>query len=396
MPRAAAAGARSTTSRSVRASARLIGRNTADPARWKRYRGGTAGALWIDAEGNGTFRRMTELDGQPHQPDVDRRPRLVPRPTPTASATSTRACPTAASCARHTDHDDFYARHAQTDGKRIVYQCGAKIWLFDPASARRPRGRHPHARRTARRRRASSSPAAEHLGVVPRPSGRPQRSRSTRAASCSRSRCGKARCASTATTDGGRHAPWPVARRRQRRWSRSSDASRRGARRAVRRRRASRTLPWDIGHVVAMRAAPKGGRVAHRQSSQRGADRRRRQRHAHRHRPQRRRPQRRPRLVARRRLARLHLLDEHAALRDQAARRRRRDAARSSRSRSSATTRRRSIPTASTSTSCRCAPSIRSTTACSSSSSFPRAARPYLIALQAGGRAAVRSAARRA
>src|SRR5437868_15412479 len=37
--------------------AKVIGRNTADPARWKRYRGRRAGSLWVDASGAGEIRR---------------------------------------------------------------------------------------------------------------------------------------------------------------------------------------------------------------------------------------------------------------------------------------------------------------------------------------------------
>ncbi len=142
-------------------NARVIGRNTADPARWKRYRGGTAGHLWIDAAGTGTFRRMTELKGNITSPMwIGERVYYLSDAEGVGNLYSCR--PDGTDNRRHTDHDDFYARHAQTDGTRIVYQCGAQIWCFDPrtnATQQVPIAVPAHRTQAARR----FVPAADNL-----------------------------------------------------------------------------------------------------------------------------------------------------------------------------------------------------------------------------------------
>ena len=192
---------------------KVIGRNTADPARWKRYRGGTAGALWIDAEGSGSFRRMKELSGNLTSPMwIAGRVWFLGDADGVGNLYSCR--PDGSELRRHTDHEAFYARHAQTDGKRIVYQCGAKIRLFDPASdsdreldIRTPAHRAQAARKFVAAGEHLESfrlhPAGHSLALVARGQLFGMAALGGRAAPPWRRRCRP-------------HAPWPVAGRRQR------------------------------------------------------------------------------------------------------------------------------------------------------------------------------------
>jgi tricorn protease len=68
---------------------------------------------------------------------------------------------------RHTDHDDYYARHATTDGRRVVYAAAGELWLLEDLAA----DSQPHQLelRTGGPRAArilAPVPAGKHLGNV--------------------------------------------------------------------------------------------------------------------------------------------------------------------------------------------------------------------------------------
>jgi tricorn protease len=111
----------------------VIGRNTTDLARWKRYRGGLTGDLWIDAEGDDNWRKLIQLGGNVALPLwVGERVYFVSDHEGVGNLYS--CAPTGENLRRHTHHRDYYVRHPATDGQRIVYHAGADLYLFDPAT----------------------------------------------------------------------------------------------------------------------------------------------------------------------------------------------------------------------------------------------------------------------
>ncbi len=112
------------------AQALLNGSWGRDPAYWKRYRGGTAGRLWTAAPGAEFRRILAELPGQfASIMLVGGRLAFLSDHEGTGNVYSCQL--DGSDLLRHTDHDGFYARHASTDGTRVVYQCAGQPWILD-------------------------------------------------------------------------------------------------------------------------------------------------------------------------------------------------------------------------------------------------------------------------
>jgi tricorn protease len=115
---------------------------TVEVAWWKGYRGGTATKLWLDRSGNGEFERLFAEERAPLESptwlddgstvafvsDRDGPSALWSAPLPTDRL------PALADLRRLTDNE-FYVRHATSDGRRVVFQAAGEIWRWDGSEA---------------------------------------------------------------------------------------------------------------------------------------------------------------------------------------------------------------------------------------------------------------------
>ncbi|MFI8966307.1 S41 family peptidase [Streptomyces sp. NPDC053493] len=149
----------------------LTGTPPHEPASWKRYRGGAMGRLWLHGE-----RLLADLGGH-----LDA-PMFVTAPSGEGGPHGVRiaflsdhegignlySClPDGTDLRRHTDHDEFYARNASSDGRRVVYQCAGELWIVDELTAdSRPRRLDVRLGGPRTGRRPYQVPAAHHVDAL--------------------------------------------------------------------------------------------------------------------------------------------------------------------------------------------------------------------------------------
>ncbi|MDP9111090.1 MAG: PDZ domain-containing protein, partial [Candidatus Eremiobacteraeota bacterium] len=148
----------------------VLGRNAVDPARWKRYRGGTAGEFWIDARANGEFERLATPNGNPTWPMwIGDRIYFLSDHEGIGNLYSLK--PDGSDLQRCTQEAEYYVRFPSTDGKRIAYSAAGAIAYYDIASGevREVDIETPSAAPQTVRRFESASESFEHF--APHPDG---------------------------------------------------------------------------------------------------------------------------------------------------------------------------------------------------------------------------------
>ncbi|MFC9385186.1 S41 family peptidase [Streptomyces venezuelae] len=139
----------------------LTGKPPHEPAAWKRYLGGATGRLWLHGE-----RLLPDIGGHLDSPmAVGGRIAFLSDHEGIGNLYS--CLPDGTDLLRHTDHDEFYARHASSDGRRVVYQCAGELWIVDALTPdSRPRKLEVRLGGQRVGRRPYQVPAAHHIDAV--------------------------------------------------------------------------------------------------------------------------------------------------------------------------------------------------------------------------------------
>jgi tricorn protease len=122
----------------VRDGAVLVGSapnvEPAEPADWKRYRGGSGGKIWYSPDGSRYTRILADVGDNLVNP-MFVGPRVAFLSDHEGTGALYSALPDGSDLRRHTDLGPYYARNATTDGQRVVYQRAGEIWLLESLDA---------------------------------------------------------------------------------------------------------------------------------------------------------------------------------------------------------------------------------------------------------------------
>ncbi|HEY7348399.1 MAG TPA: PDZ domain-containing protein [Ktedonobacterales bacterium] len=116
----------------------VLGRNIRELAFWKRYRGGTAGYLWIGKRGDGEFKRLLDLNSNIGAPCwVGERIFFL---SDHEGISNVYSClPTGEDLRRHSQQETYFARNLASDGRLCVYHAGGDLFVLDPSTDRETR-----------------------------------------------------------------------------------------------------------------------------------------------------------------------------------------------------------------------------------------------------------------
>ena len=108
----------------------VLARNSGDPARWKRYQGGTAGVIWTKQAGSPFRRILKDINTNISKPEVvNGKIYFISDHEGVGNVYETDAA--GKKVKRLTNHTEYYCRHLRSCSDALTYQCGAEIFIYD-------------------------------------------------------------------------------------------------------------------------------------------------------------------------------------------------------------------------------------------------------------------------